>query len=733
MGVKVGIDLGTTFSAVAWRNPRTKVIEVVRSDRESDKLITPSAVQVFEDGSYVCGAVAKEAFEDAEEGVATAFKRAMGTDGYLVMMPDGKEYNAEQLSAMLLRHLKTCAERSMGDTIDEAVITVPAYFEDGPRQATRRAAQAAGLKVHDIISEPTAAALNYGLRHWRENAKILVYDLGGGTFDVTLVGMQKGNNLCTIGTIGEHKRGGRDWDERLTELVISKFIQETGCDREDLDINEIRGLAEQWKIAMTQKASISIRLRVNGYGFAEVEVTRKEFDRETRDLLELTGNLCDHLLADLKLQWQQITDVLLVGGSTRMPQVSEYLTTKLGKPPIAHVNPDQAVALGAAMRANMGVQQTGVEVEIIAGKNQSEELLMTLKNPVKDSRPIELEDLSFQDAVAHPLGIILADVNKLEYVNRTIIPVYSMVPCKFAVAAKHGGEEMEIYVVQGSGPIAECTVNRKYVVSGITPPRGQLQLIRVQYSYDRNHMIHVQARQGSERVDLPIREEAFTDADLHRFMMPIDPEELEPDQCIVLALDVSGSMSGDPMRSAQREMANFVRKDGGKSRFGVIAVSDRAQWVVKPTKDVSVVLSGIDSMTCGMTGYCNEADPFSAVLEYMQPGEQRTAIVLADGIWEHQTEAVSNAKACHRAGIHIIGMGFGSADREFLRDISSDPNMAQYSSSYTGLGASFGKIAQTLGSGGSGMSQQGGGLLSSLFRKKGGDSDQCETWETNND
>lgn len=179
MGVKVGIDLGTTFCAVAWINPKSGKPEIIKSDDFGTANITPSVIQFREDGSILCGARAKEAFEDAESGVTTCFKREMGTDTECCIAPDGKAYNATQLSAILLKHLKRNAEKALGQSIDEAVITVPAYFEDGPRDATMKAAMEAGLKVGRIISEPSAAALNYGLEHWRQNAKILVYDLGG--------------------------------------------------------------------------------------------------------------------------------------------------------------------------------------------------------------------------------------------------------------------------------------------------------------------------------------------------------------------------------------------------------------------------------------------------------------------------------------------------------------------------------------------------------------------------
>ncbi len=727
MGVKVGIDLGTTFSAVAWKNPRTGAFEVVKSDEKSNALITPSAVRVFDDGSYVCGAQAKEAFEDAEEGVATAFKRCMGTNEFHPMMPDGKEYDPITLSSMLLKHLVRNAEKTIGQKIDEAVITVPAYFEDGPRNATMKAAELAGLKVQKLINEPTAAAMHYGLGHWRENAKILVYDLGGGTFDITLVGMQANTNLCTIGTIGEHKRGGKDWDERLVEMVVEKFIEETGCSREDINIADLRSEAESWKISLTFKDSIRVTTRVNGYGPAAVEVSRSEFDRATRDLLELTGNLCERLLSDLKVRWNDITDVLLVGGSTRMPQVSEYLTEKAGKKPIAHVNPDQAVAIGAAMCANMSDEQFGDELVVRDGKAQSSELLAELKKPVKDAEAVELIDFGVSDCVAHSLGIILVDVKKREYVNETIIPKYTQVPCKRAVAAEHESDELVVYVLQGDGKIADCTVNQKYIVSGIKVKPGKKTMLRVQYSYDRNHRIHVQVRQDKENTDLPIRIEPFTDEEIEQYCRPISEELIEQmrqaNQTFVFALDVSGSMadtgSATPLSDAKNAIKQFIMDHPG-AKYGVIAVSDRSEWVISPTPDMNAALRSVDSIRCGQTGPCNSAHPFREIKDGFRENGEYVAFVMADGMWEDQPAAVAAAKECHKMGIKVFGMGFGHADKKFLRDISSNPDEAQYSNDSKGLSGSFGRIAQTLGSGKKGMK----GSSSSENQK------DCPTWET---
>lgn len=225
MGIKVGIDLGTTFSAVAMMDEK-KGQPVIIPNTEGER-ITPSVIQFTEDDEIIVGSEANEAFEAGESGCASVFKRSMGRQETYCSF-NGKNYTAEDLSAILLRYLKEEAEAVTGQKIDEAVVTVPAYFYHKERQATMNAAKKAGLHIRQIINEPTAAAMNYGVNHWRENARVLVYDLGGGTFDVTLVQMRKGNYMESLQTTGDHMLGGKDWDSRISMLVEEKIEGETG-------------------------------------------------------------------------------------------------------------------------------------------------------------------------------------------------------------------------------------------------------------------------------------------------------------------------------------------------------------------------------------------------------------------------------------------------------------------------------------------------------------------------
>jgi molecular chaperone DnaK len=717
MGIKVGIDLGTTFSAVAMINEKTGQPVIIPNT--SGERITPSVIQFTEDGEIIVGDEAKEAYEFGEYGCTSVFKRNMGKN-IIHCSYYGKDYTPVDLSAILLRYLKEEAEAVTHQKIDEAVVTVPAYFYHKERGDTMEAARRAGLNIRQIINEPTAAALNYGANHWRENAKILVYDLGGGTFDVTLVEMQKNNHLRTLQTTGDHTLGGKDWDLRLASLIQNRIESETGYTVEEYP--EIRQLvmqsAESVKKQLTTANNANVRLNLPDYGRYTTTVSLEDFNNATKDLIEKTGNLCKNLLDGKALGWSDITDILLVGGSTRMRQVSSYLKSISGHTPLAQVNPDEAVALGAAVQAHLplpGYISNPVEDDIPQDNPMG---FRFKKKPVKPSGlavgketslPTALS-VDLTDVVAHAMGVIAVNKEGTAYINKTIVPANSQIPVKcaesfsFRTSAK-SDNEMEIYVLQGSKAPLDCEIIGKYVVTGITHNReDNPTTIRIMYSYDVNAIIHVQARQGNSNEDLPIREEPVPE-DMSMYGRPIDPDMLKStaeDLTVMMAVDVSGSMSGQPLLDAKAAMKHFVDEledYPGDVRIGAIAVSDRSLIVQKPTDDMRRVKNAIDSITECMTGICNDAHPFDDIRQTLAYTEGRSlGIVLADGMWSHQDLAVSAAQACHRQDIEIVGIGFGSADKEFLRRISNG-DIESMLVSQSELSSSFGKIAQEIGGG----------------------------------
>ncbi|MDR1841214.1 MAG: Hsp70 family protein [Holophagales bacterium] len=712
MVVSVGIDLGTTFSAVAYIDPQSKLPKIV-PNREGNK-ITPSVIQ-FVNGQPIFGAEAESAFNAGEPGCAATFKRGMGkTETYCVI--DGKPFTAEELSALLLRHLKEEAEAELGDTIKEAVITVPAYFYSTEREATVRAATAAGIKVKKIIDEPNAAAMAYGLNNWRENANILVYDLGGGTFDVTLTRMGCNGNLSTIATRGDRLLGGRDWDNRIELLLLDKFAEETGADihSDAATKTMIRGMTEGVKKQLSAMQSANATASIPDFGSATVVITRTEFEESTADLLDRTGALCQAVLTEAGFSARDVTDVLLVGGSTRMPQISQYIFRMFGKKPITHVNPDEAVALGAAIQStkenesyaalSMQVMNDGKKVTDRSDSG------LSLHLSVKPSQKLSsLGLLTLRETTAHAMGIIAVSADTTKYINDIIIPANHPRPVRVAKAfafytSANCVDEMEIYVLQGDkeNPL-DNIIPYKYVASGIRHIKEQKgkTTIKVQYSYDNNGIIHVQARQEDDRIDLPIRKE-FVPDDMSKYALPIDPAEFQRLELlnVVMAVDVSGSMSGAPLSDAKAAMCNFIRQmDFSHTQVGVLAVSDSTAIVTKLTDNENACIRAIQSITCGQTGYGNDAHPFAIIKSMLESKEGRLfSIILADGVWSYQDAAVAAAKQCNAAGIETAAIGFGSADEKFLKDISSeDANALLVSQSQ--LTSAFGTIAQSLGGG----------------------------------
>ena len=737
MGIKVGIDLGTTFSAVAMMDEK-RGQPVIIPNTQGEK-ITPSVIQFTEDGEIIVGTEAKEAFEAGESGCASVFKRGMGNPKPYCHL-NGKAYTAEDLSAILLRYLKEEAEAVTGETIEEAVVTVPAYFFHKERQATMNAARKAGLKIRQIINEPTAAAMNYGVNHWRENARIMVYDLGGGTFDVTLVQMKKGNQMVSLKTTGNHTLGGKDWDGRLCSMIEQKVESDTGIIISEYpEVRQaISQLAENVKKQLTTKNTATAKMNLPDYGWYTTNVTLEEFEQCTADLIERTGTLCESLLQELRITWRDVTDILLVGGSTRMRQVGTYLKRISGHTPLCQVNPDEAVALGAAIQVHLPLPEYSVitveeDEPAPAGHSPfrfkrpaapSAKNTPAYTGPTAVGRETALDNalcMTQSDVVAHAMGVIAVSRDGTHYINRTIVPANQTIPVKCAEAfhfytSPRGENEVEIYVLQGTKAPLESEIIGKYVASGIKHDRANNPtVIKIQYSYDVNGMVHVQARQGDSTEDLPIREEPVPD-DMSKFGMPIDQEEMQGSAAeplsLVMAVDVSGSMSGQPIKDARDAMCHFVdnfEDYPGEVEIGAIAVSDRSQIVQPLTHKLDQCRASIRSITECMTGICNDGHPFADIKSMLSHVKGRKmAIVLADGMWSHQDAAIAAAKACHAKGIEITGIGFGSADEEFLRKISSGDIQAMLVQQ-SELTQSFGKIAQEIGGGKTGRRGRTGG------------------------
>ncbi|MGE0432345.1 MAG: Hsp70 family protein [Planctomycetota bacterium] len=478
----VGIDLGTTYSAIARFDEHGKPEILPNSDNER---ITPSVI-FFDEDEVIVGKVAKHSAVADPERVVQFVKRYVGDPDWTREI-NGKVYTPETLSAIILRRLVKDAEEVLGGdvAIEDAVITVPAYFNDAERKATQDAGKIAGLNVIATLNEPTAAALSYGLDKRGTEQKVLVYDLGGGTFDVTIIRIS-GNNIEVLATDGERKLGGKDWDDELINYVAEKFIDEYGIDpRDDLDsLQDLQIKAEETKITLSRKDSAKMLVQCQGNSL-KVEITRGEFEDLTRPLLEQTETYLHIVLEKAGISWSDIDTCLCVGGMTRMPAVQEMLARVTGNPPNTNINPDECVALGAVIYAGLlTVREAQLEGEEIAPEVMAPEIVGLL------------EGLVVENVNSHSLGII--SIVSGEKRNVVMIPAQTKLPAqvvKVFATAYDNQVSVEVRVVEGeSSDPDDCTEIGLCRITNLPPNRPRGSYVSVSYEYDQDGRVHIHAR-----------------------------------------------------------------------------------------------------------------------------------------------------------------------------------------------------------------------------------------------
>ena len=518
MGKIIGIDLGTTNSCVAVMEGGEPV---VISNSEGART-TPSVVSFQANGERLVGQVAKRQAITNPDKTIISIKRHMGTN-YKVNI-DGKDHSPQEISAMVLQKIKADAEAYLGEAVTQAVITVPAYFNDSERQATKDAGKIAGLEVLRIINEPTAAALAYGLDKMDTNQKIFVYDLGGGTFDVSILELGDGV-FEVLSTNGDTKLGGDDFDQRIMDHIAETFKVENGIDlrNDKMALQRLKEAAEKAKIELSSSMQTNIKLPfitadATGPKHIDMNLTRAKFNEITHDLVQRSIEPMKKALADANLSLSDVNKVILVGGSTRIPAVVEAVKNFTGKEPSKGVNPDECVAVGAAIQAG-----------VLTG---------------------EVKDVLLLDVTPLTLGI-----ETLGGVATPLIERNTTIPAKksqtFSTAAD-GQTSVEIHVVQGERQMAadNKTLGR-FTLSGIAPaPRGIPQ-IEVTFDIDANGLVKVSA------VDKATNKEAN------------------------ITITASTNLSESEVEAAVKEAERFAEED--KKRKEKIEVKNNADQVAYQT------------------------------------------------------------------------------------------------------------------------------------------------------
>jgi len=657
----VGIDLGTTFSAIAHVN-KHGVPEILHNG-EGDR-ITPSVV-LFEEEEAVVGNYAKQSAVVYPERVAEFVKRRMGERDWRFHY-NSRDYTPEQISSVILSKLKHDGELRLGHRIDQAVITVPAHFGEAQRQATLEAGRLAGLEVLKLLNEPTAAAFAYGLHRNEAAQKVLVFDLGGGTFDVTLVELDA-RDVRVLATDGADELGGKDWDDALIRFMAGRFEEKHGIDPlEDLSAyHDLRQKCVSAKIALTRRPKVRIFYDYEGKVLRE-EVERGLFERLTAGLMRRCESLALDVLDDAGITPDEVDKVLLAGGATRMPMVHDLVERLFKKPPITEINPDECVALGAAL-----------EAAILSAEAEGQQSTIGIRT---------------HDVTSHSLGMVVYRNNCLH--NSRIISKNARIPAEKSrdnyVTSHDGQTTIDLWLVQGEvdDPL-ECNVLGHFEFYGIPPrPAGETQL-SITFRYNASGIVEVEAMDLRTGQTLPHRlsQARITLEDIANERAPIQ---------MALLVDCSGSMYGSAIQDAKSAARSFIEHSLKPGRQ--LSVVGFPGGVLAPlTTDKNALQNAVTKLA--PIGSTPMADGLRAAQNLLgiKAGIQRVYILLTDGHPDNPDATLAEAHRIRSAGGRLIAVGLGSqVQPDYLRTLASSDEDYRHCETSVELRGTFINLATEL-------------------------------------
>ena len=672
----IGIDLGTTFSAVAHVN-ENQTPELIPN--EAGDRLTPSVV-LSDEGEFFIGEYAKQNAVALPEQTVEFVKREMGkTEGEFSREFDGRTYLAEELSAEILKVLKGDAEAELGTAITDAVITVPAYFNDPERQATISAGEIAGLKVHRVINEPTAAAIAYGMYRSGAKSRVLVFDLGGGTFDVTIMEVD-GQEMKIIGTHGDHRLGGKDWDDKLIVHVAEQFEEAHGRNPlEDLHAYyDIQSRAIDAKIQLSTLTRAGMVVNYAGKSL-RFQLTRQEFEDLNRDLVERCRALCEFVLLEGDMTWGDIDTVLLVGGSTRMPMIRDMLTQHFGKPPDTSINPDEAVVIGAA---GMGA---------LLQSEQQEARRFIGGDPAPVSGIVRISDVC-----SHSLGIVALGENR-DLTNSTIIPKNTAIPCEISrdnyETTSPDQTEFDVIVLQGDmEDPRDCPVRDAYEVYDIPPRPAGATRLKVTFKYNASGIIDVEAEDVLSGRILPKRKKEG-EIDWDSLVAPVSAP-----MDIALVIDCSGSMWGDKIRDAKNAAVQFLDNIDPSAHIGLVSFGNPDAHIQMPlTQNFMQLCRAIESLDAEGGTPMAEAIALTRDQVLVNNENENVLVLLTDGMPNNSKNTRREADLAKQQGIQMITIGVGDGvDSNYLKQIASIPEDYYFAQESVQLESTFTTIASRL-------------------------------------